>query len=597
MNAHTTTWTLNSFPPNIVTDGLVYYSDGGDMTSFVNNEPTTNLIAANGLDFTQMSSYGYLSRTQVADSSSPSGYACEMEILDAGEINNAARVRFGSDFTIPSSGNAAISVYVKFEGGTFSNIQPAMYNGTGTAWQYLLPLDGGSNYLTTEYRRFGLYTALTANPGFSMTKSNSNKQTGQITRWHSPQVELQTSATSFVSGSRPQNTLLNDLSGEGNTGTLTNGVSWNEEGYFDFDGVDDHGVLTTSLNLPGEFTVNCFFKQDTNGERSFLGRAEGSTKLIFLTGYNLFFRMVDNGSQNNFSIGNGSSLLGKWNFLTATRDSSGRLKGSLNGAPYTLGDVRTGNFQPNLIAKNNSGQYWNGGLQDMIIYNKSLSESEMLQNYYQAPIVTDGLVLALDAGNLVSYESGSTTTYSMTGSNSGTLTNGVGFDSNNGGGWAFDGVDDYISIADSEALRLNGNFTISFFLKAITKANSYPGPVYKGNSGSSGTGYIMFYTSITNGPLYYKRGNVQYALPNAVSTEWSYITFTYDGSNLKGYVNGELGLTSAVSFSTNTDATNLQLGRADNYGNQNIPNFSIYDRALTAEEVAQNYNAQSSRFQ
>jgi hypothetical protein len=45
-------------------------------------------------------------------------------------------------------------------------------------------------------------------------------------------------------------------------------------------------------------------------------------------------------------------------------------------------------------------------------------------------------------GNLVSYESGSTTTYSLTGSISGSLINGTGFTNNNGGAWNFDGTDD-----------------------------------------------------------------------------------------------------------------------------------------------------------
>ena len=45
LNAHANTWILSNIPPNIVTDGLVYYSDAGDMTSFMNNEPTTNVVA------------------------------------------------------------------------------------------------------------------------------------------------------------------------------------------------------------------------------------------------------------------------------------------------------------------------------------------------------------------------------------------------------------------------------------------------------------------------------------------------------------------------------------------------------------------------
>jgi hypothetical protein len=54
-----------------------------------------------------------------------------------------------------------------------------------------------------------------------------------------------------------------------------------------------------------------------------------------------------------------------------------------------------------------TGTRWQGKMSKILAYTKALTPSEVLQNYYQAPIVTDGLVFAADAGNLVSYESGS----------------------------------------------------------------------------------------------------------------------------------------------------------------------------------------------
>ena len=72
--------------------------------------------------------------------------------------------------------------------------------------------------------------------------------------------------------------------------------------------------------------------------------------------------------------------------------------------------------------------------------------------FYRGPnIVTDGLVFAIDAGSERSYPGSGTTTTSLVGSNTGTLTNGVAFSTDNGGNWDFDGVDDYITA--SRALR------------------------------------------------------------------------------------------------------------------------------------------------
>ena len=58
-------------------------------------------------------------------------------------------------------------------------------------------------------------------------------------------------------------------------------------------------------------------------------------------------------------------------------------------------------------------------------------------------IVTNGLVLALDAGDRNSYVSGSTTWFDLTGVNNGTLVNGPTFNTGSGGSIVFDGSNDY----------------------------------------------------------------------------------------------------------------------------------------------------------
>ena len=62
-------------------------------------------------------------------------------------------------------------------------------------------------------------------------------------------------------------------------------------------------------------------------------------------------------------------------------------------------------------------------------------------------IVTNGLVLCLDASDIKSYPKSGTTWFDRSGNgNNGTLVNGVGYSSGNGGVLAFDGVDDYVEI-------------------------------------------------------------------------------------------------------------------------------------------------------
>jgi hypothetical protein len=95
------------------------------------------------------------------------------------------------------------------------------------------------------------------------------------------------------------------------------------------------------------------------------------------------------------------------------------------------------------------------------------SLKRLVQNYYGGPIVTDDLIFAVDAGNLVSYESGSTTSYPLTGSLSGSLLNGVGYLTDNGGTFSFDGSDEYISLGASDSIGLNtNNLTLEVWIKS-----------------------------------------------------------------------------------------------------------------------------------
>jgi len=194
--------------------GNMYSSDLGsglrstDCDGYL-GEPTTNLISPDGIDASVFSNYPEMTFTRVVEPEAESGYALEMTIPSLPLWNSAARSRLGTADNIPTSGTGFVSIYAKtvpVEGVVEANIRPWVYTGDGT-WRNLEPLDGGSVYLTDEYRRFGALVQFGTNsggpnPGFSMTKSNSNPQVGQTTRWHSPQVELKDYATAFVIGSR-----------------------------------------------------------------------------------------------------------------------------------------------------------------------------------------------------------------------------------------------------------------------------------------------------------------------------------------------------------------------------------------------------------
>jgi hypothetical protein len=228
------------------------------------------------------------------------------------------------------------------------------------------------------------------------------------------------------------------------------------------------------------------------------------------------------------------------------------------------------------------------------------------------PIVTNGLVLALDAANQKSYVSGSNTWRDLSGfNNNGTLTNGPTFSSDNGGSIVFDGIDDFVSlIYSSDVAFLNrATYTLEVFARAQSTA-SYPGFINReSNPGSGRDGYNLIYTEVG---LPAGQVNIvaerftppsgQLGVSHIVSTtsffnNWHHIVSIYDGSNLSLYYDGIFR--NSGSSTGNITNTSKALEIATRSGDEYKGNLSvarIYNRALSASEVQQNYNAQKSRF-
>ena len=83
---------------------------------------------------------------------------------------------------------------------------------------------------------------------------------------------------------------------------------------------------------------------------------------------------------------------------------------------------------------------------------------------------------------------------------------------------------------------------------------------------------------------------------------WYNVVGTYDGFTIVQYVNGGTNTSSSYAGTPSTSGAGLRIGRRWDTGagvdhiNGQIPIVQIYNRALSANEVLQNYNAQKSRF-
>jgi hypothetical protein len=226
-----------------------------------------------------------------------------------------------------------------------------------------------------------------------------------------------------------------------------------------------------------------------------------------------------------------------------------------------------------------------------------------------ANINDNGLIFSLDAANFRSYSGSGLTSFGLVGGIGGTLVNGVGFTSTNGGSFIFDGTNDQITVA-SDVLDIGlSDFTIKVWFKTNSSANGS----FIANQVNNGWNGFNYW--ISNGQIYcvVDWGNSQqYGAIITTATyndnTWKEVVFVMNGStvsNWKIHINGSLVNTSlafesqlTLSGSGISNNVPLTLGTREFGGfyNGNISQVSIYNRALTAKEIKQNYNATKKRY-
>lgn len=182
-----------------------------------------------------------------------------------------------------------------------------------------------------------------------------------------------------------------------------------------------------------------------------------------------------------------------------------------------------------------------------------------------------------------------------------TLYGGTTYHSLNGGIFIFDGVDDYLSIPNVASLRPSTEMTISMWVKAITNTAGWN--ILFGQSPYTGGPLIFLETggSLIRA-LHYPNGsevrcNTNYAISTSTFTN---VVFTFKtGDAIRSYFNGVANTTVALSagtFSYNTSNPYLIGYNGGSWFNGQIGQTTVYNRALSAAEVLQNYNATKGRF-
>ena len=431
------------------------------------------------------------------------------------------------------------------------------------------------------------------------------------------------------SGTNWVNLINNSISG----GTLTNGPTLTGSGKnlaITFDGTNDYTeVLDNSIIDFGtsNFTSNIWIYPNSsltsnteygaiNKNNGFQNSTGWGLELSTYTVTSPYQKLRLEGFNSGQSSWENSNVIGFvrteiWSNVNLIRTGNKfelYINGSLSGTKI---NSNVGLNVDNSVNLSSTWQsYFKGNISNFNLFNRALSPFDIFQNFnayksrYGIPdIVTSGLTLNLDAGNPYSYNpdnTGSTTwvdtTYTTTG---GTLINGTSYSD---GTMVFDGTNDYAKVSDIN----------------ITSEISIEGWVYANSVGSFNAIASQFQAdTLTESSwvletvgsdirLYItNNSSLSFASTSFSTLVWTHIVGTFNGTTIKIYKNSVLGDVTGTIAGLNNSNLNINIGalysQNGNEGgtglwNGKISNVKIYNRALSQDEITQNFNALRGRY-
>jgi hypothetical protein len=213
-------------------------------------------------------------------------------------------------------------------------------------------------------------------------------------------------------------------------------------------------------------------------------------------------------------------------------------------------------------------------------------------------VVTQGLVLALDAADRNSYPGSGTTWTDLSGrGNTGTLTNGPTYSSSNGGSIVFDGVDDKVTFPNN-TISTSAGMTVEVWFK--TSSGTKYQDIFDLDD-SYGVWIVTNYSSSGKINTSFNTIGAGYMTADYVANNWYQVVLSGSGTSNFMYLNGVQVATASQTVASSINLNTARIGnvdgdRASEYLVGNVSCLKLYNRALTAQEISQNFNALRGRF-
>ena len=410
------------------------------------------------------------------------------------------------------------------------------------------------------------------------------------------------------------NTIYNAASSS-NNGAIENGALYTSQlsGYLNFDGSNDRISVTdaSSINFTDNFSVSFWGRMKTNSLQVPLSKYNsGNRGWVFAYADNIMAFDGRNQTADGYRSAASAvtTYLGDWNHYTGVKSGVNMYiyqNGVATGSTVwsSAGDMTS--TVDLTLGSNNSNYYSPCDIGQVLLYNRALSSSEIKQNFdatknkyiYPSPIITDNLVLNLDAGTYLSY-SPSTSWYDASGNTSYILT------ARNSPTYVDAGLASYFTLNGS-----NQDFYLASYGPTFTEM-TFNLWVWRNGAQNNFSGLV---SNISRSGFIYDSagGSFSYIWNNDVSTfsyssglnttnqTWVMITLTISPTQVKWYFNGILQHSRNYGHSS-TSISNLYIGSDAGFGgryyNGRIAMVQMYNRALTSTEILQNFNATRGRY-
>ncbi|MBU6320949.1 four helix bundle protein [Patescibacteria group bacterium] len=425
-----------------------------------------------------------------------------------------------------------------------------------------------------------------------------------------------------------------DRSGFGNNGTLVNSPAWTVGklgGALSFNGTNQYTTTGTTSFPTGSSARSVFawiyVAGSTGNEQDVFSYGNGGTTVqasnfgMQASGLKLFFSSWGSGSATfNSSL---SVTTGTWHFVGYTLTSSGTATLYLDGTSAQATGMSVGTVIPavsdaSVIGSGpngqESGRYFDGKIDDVRIYNRALSAADVARLYQLGTAVagptkitspttflTNGLVgyWTFDGKNMVNNvadSSGNGNNGSLVGFTSTTTAETLG---KIGQALNFNGTNQYVLVPDAPSIRLSNKFSISFWFKTanLAQTNTY---IMSRNNSTGGTQSSIIFGFVPSTIEFYASGfsgsDPRTGSQISISdTRWHQVTYTYDGTTWSGYRDGQQIFSTSRTFSLSTASLDgWYIGSANTFANfikASLDDVRIYNRALSASEVQELYNA------